>query len=505
MRKDVLLISLFLLLILLLISCSQPKYKTITVEDSSLRHLVPQHWRETTIGMKVVTLRPRRGRQLSLDHVKASEQLDQIKAQGFQAIEIYAPAEGLSAYGGLDTKNHYRIDPELGTMDDFRRLVRLTHSKGLAIIVFINIGYFSIEAPDWIEACKSRDSKQAKWFSWSDRPDADPPAPEDTQFYVTNKAPGDSQRMEDFKTWGWQYSELAGRYYWSRWRAKDKDGNYVGLPQTNWASEEWPKEAERIVRFWMDTGIDGMMIDAPLFYTGLTWEKNNRHISDVIASYGNTYIQPEGGRFVGWITEGGYNSIQDYGMMLGVGTWEDRDWENSLITAIKTGDPRSIEKVLRNYHDIMVAARTVVYYGSHGLIRFEDLSKRHLERATVSAIGGIIAYGGRRGDPDAEETWILQTAYLHPALHPLSARRKLETNADDKYYAFLKTAVNKSERILVVLNFQATPQAVEVDLSGVDTAGLVELKYGELVERQSPFKVELPAYGYRFYQVLSAK
>lgn len=142
--------------------------------EASLRHLLPDRWWETVAGLKIVTLKQGRtyGHELSLDPEELSEQLDQIVAQGFQVIEVFAPAEGLYAYSGLDTTNHYRIDPELGTMDGFRRLVRIAHSKGLAVVIFPNIGYFSVEAPDWITACTDPESEQARWFSWADRPDA---------------------------------------------------------------------------------------------------------------------------------------------------------------------------------------------------------------------------------------------------------------------------------------------------------------------------------------------
>ncbi len=476
---------------------NQRKQTNIVDKSNSLRRLVPDRWWEKAAGMRSVTLRPRGRRQISLDPVKASQQLDQIKAQGFQAVEIVAPAEGLYAYGGLDTKNHYRIDPELGTMDDFRRLVRIAHSKGLAVSIFYNLGYLSVESPDWIEACKDKkagkDSEKVRWFLWADQADAPPPGPEDSIFAIDNIYPGDGP--EKAKTWGWQYSELAGCYYWARWQAKQEDGTYVGLPQTNWFSEEWAKEAERIVRFWMDTGLDGMSNDAPNFYTGLTWEKNNRHITEVIESYGNTYNQAEGGRYVVFITEGGYNCLHDYGLRL----WDNKWNKDSIINALETGEPRPIEESLRNYHDRIVAAGGILY---RGVRTNDDLSKRHLERATLAGIGNLI---GGSSDLDVEETWIMETKRLHPALHQLSSRRNLQTNADDKYYAFLKTAADRSERILVVLNFQPTVQSVEVDLSGVAAAGLVELKYGELIVHQNPFKVELPAYGYRSYQVLSAK
>jgi hypothetical protein len=45
----------------------------------------------------------------------------------------------------------------------------------------------------------------------------------------------------------------------------------------------------------MDAGLDGMIVDAVNWYVGHTWEQDRRHITNVIRSYGNVYLQPEGG------------------------------------------------------------------------------------------------------------------------------------------------------------------------------------------------------------------
>ncbi len=484
---------------------NQGKQTNIVDKSNSLRHLVPDRWWEKAAAIKIVTLKKnmRYAHEISIDPVKVSKQLDEIKAQGFQAIEIFAPADGLSAYNGLDTKNHYRIDPELGTMDDFRQVVRIAHKKNIAVIVFINIGYFSVEAPDWIEACKAKkagkETDKVKWFLWSNRADT-PPPPTQEDIYVTQ------EERDRTKTWGWQYSELAGCYFWARWRAKDKDGNNIPLPQNNWGSKEWRKEAEQIVRFWMDTGIDGMLIDAPLCYPFQTWEHNRRYIVDVISSYGNTLSQPEGGRDPAWMTESGYNCIQAYGLNYKKNTYQ---WENNdvITIAIETGNPRVIEENLQDYHDVMAEAGGVLY--AKPSRDFDgDLAKKHLHRAVLATIGDIFAYTKRAGNPDAEVTWILKKKYFHPALHPVATRRELATNNDDKYYAILKTANDGSERILAVFNFQSSSQTVKVDLSVVNTSGLVDLRNSELKKRENlfePVAIELPAYGYRFYQVLPAK
>lgn len=122
----------------------------------SLRHLVPPRWWETAAALKVTTLKPGRGNYgmvLSLAPDATAAQLDDPRARGIDAIDVFAPAAGQYAYAGLDTVDHDRIDLELGTMEDFRRLVRLAHLRGMAVVIFPNLGYFSVEAPDWLAAC----------------------------------------------------------------------------------------------------------------------------------------------------------------------------------------------------------------------------------------------------------------------------------------------------------------------------------------------------------------
>jgi hypothetical protein len=57
--------------------------------------------------------------------------------------------------------------------------------------------------------------------------------------------------------------------------------------------------------------------------------------------------------------------------------------------------------------------------------------------------------------------------------------------------------------MVVVLNYQATPQTVEVDLVGVALAGLLDVRDGSFIEHRK-VQVELPAYGYRFFQLVPA-
>jgi hypothetical protein len=185
-------------------------------------------------------------------------------------------------------------------------------------------------------------------------------------------------------------------------------------------------------------------------------------------------------------------------------------WEkNSQVVriSIENGDPGPIENALRAYHDRVVAAGGVMYVAAEAHARFEAPEKQRLAVAVVALSGNMVGASDRPGGflGDAEVQRLLALKRAHPALHNLSQRRKLPTAADDKHYAFLRTAADGSERILVVMNFQSTPQRVDVDLSGVATPGLVDLESKRESPRQISFKVELPAYGYRLFQVNPAR
>jgi hypothetical protein len=462
------------------------------------RTALPPRWWESVASITRTRLRSRGGQPgLPIkDQVKLSAMLDDMRAQGIASLEIFAPAHGGNSFGGLDTIDRYRIDPAFGDMNDFRRLVRMAHSKDMPIITFDNLGYCSADAPTWLKACDDvragKDSKEAHWFLWSD--DTNAPAPPHDSIYMIGGKPNAGN---------WYFSARAGRYYWSKWGGVDLAGNKVHLPQYNWGTREWQEEAEKIIRFWMGTGIDGMIIDAVNWYVNYDWEMGRRRIIDVINSYGNAYSQPEGGGGfhedpVTWITEGGWNSIQDYGL----GIWWEKDTD-VLQNALKTGDPRPIEKALRNYHDRVVAAGGVLYFGADSRGQSEDPEQRRLA-AAVRALSGIlvaVSYRGETNRQDPEIVRLLELKRVHPALYNVSTRRHIPTAADDKHYAFLRTAKDGSERILVVMNFQSTPQTVAVDMSGLATAGLVDLRENTTTPRQNPFKVELPAYGYRIYLV----
>ena len=233
----------------------------------------------------------------------ASKRLDELKDAGIDLVEVYAPAHGGNSFLGLDTIDRYEVDPRAGTMDDFKRLVDLAHRKGMWIISIDNFGYASVDAIDFLKACDDvrakRDSREARFFVWSESADAPPPGIRGDRYFMVRPTHlpggGPGGLYDSSKHEFWQWSERANRFYWTKWDGVDLAGRKVRLPQFNWGSPELVDEMEKVVRFWMDTGIDGIMIDAVNWYVGCDWGKNRRAMTDAIASYGDKYCQPEGG------------------------------------------------------------------------------------------------------------------------------------------------------------------------------------------------------------------
>jgi Maltogenic Amylase, C-terminal domain len=90
----------------------------------------------------------------------------------------------------------------------------------------------------------------------------------------------------------------------------------------------------------------------------------------------------------------------------------------------------------------------------------------------------------------------------HPALYQNSQRRRVPTNDDSKFYAFVRTSAGRSEQILVVFNFQPEPGTVEVDAGAINAAGFSELTTGEpAAATDGKLNVQLPARGYKLFVV----
>ena len=165
--------------------------------------------------------------------------LDYIADMGYNGIWLM-PIMPSPSYHKYDVKDYKDVDPQYGTMDDFRRLVDECHARGIRIIIDLPVNHTSTRHPWFLSAVESI---QKRTFS---SPYLD--------YYCFTETPS-----------GNKYVKISG----SSWHYEEQfaGGN---MPDLNLDSAALKAEIRDIVTFWLcDVGVDGFRLDAVTsFYAG---------------------------------------------------------------------------------------------------------------------------------------------------------------------------------------------------------------------------------------------
>jgi glycosidase len=95
---------------------------------------------------------------------------------------------------------------------------------------------------------------------------------------------------------------------------------------------------------------------------------------------------------------------------------------------------------------------------------------------------------------------LLDARRRYPALCAGAGRVQIHTQDDSRFYAYLR--YQSDENLLVLLNFQAEPQTIDVTLPGDPPQSLIDIFTDEVtaVQPSGKVSVDLPAFGYRVLQ-----
>ena len=467
----------------------------------------PYPWYVTGAAIHRVSLKPNtefwRFEHLSLDSAEADRQLRTWKAEGIDSIELFAPEEGGNSFDGLDTKDRYALGSKVGTITQFRRLISSIHARGMHVVTFQNLGYAATDDKQFKKAeqdvREGKQSRESRFFLWSDNSDAPPPANGNSYFFLRPIKPHYDATETEF----WQRSESSKRFYWTRWAGKDEHGAVNHLPQYNWISDAWPSEARHVIDFWMSTGLDGMIVDAVNWYVGYDWQKNARMLAEYRKFGKGKLLVPEGGGAfhtddpVGWIKDGTWPALYDYGLDI---WWEEQS--RPMRDSIQRGNPAVFEEALRNYHDRVVAAGGALI---QPVLDMHDEGKQRLEESLLATSGDMLCYCEPVNSiikPATTISDLLRLKTHHPALYQNSTRRRIATDQDQTVYATLRDAADESERILVVFNFSSEPIHAAIDTRAVSGAGYRDLESRGPSQPATPkLEVDLPGFGHKIFQV----
>jgi glycosidase len=152
---------------------------------------------------------------------------------GARCVWLMPVAESPS-YHGYDVSNYYKVEPDYGTNDDFKRFVSEAHRRGIRVLVDMVLNHASSEHPYFQQALRDTASPYRSWFRFS------PTQPD-------QKGP-----------WGqvvWHKSPVRDEYYYGIF--------WSGMPDLNYDTPAVREEAKKVARYWIEEmGVDGFRLDA---------------------------------------------------------------------------------------------------------------------------------------------------------------------------------------------------------------------------------------------------
>src|SRR4026209_1201696 len=173
------------------------------------------------------------------------EKLDYLQELGISAIWLLPFYPSPLKDDGYDIANYLDVNPNYGTLDDFRAFLDAAHERGLRVITELVINHTSDQNP---------------WFQKSRRA---PPGSAEREVYVWSDSREKYQDariiFKDFETSNWSWDPIAKSYYWHRF--------YSHQPDLNFDNPAVHEVVERVWDFWLKLGVDGLRLDAvPYLY-----------------------------------------------------------------------------------------------------------------------------------------------------------------------------------------------------------------------------------------------
>lgn len=165
------------------------------------------------------------------------EKLDYLQELGVDVIWLNPIYKSPNADNGYDISDYYDIMDEFGTMEDFDRLLNEAHKRGIKIVMDLVVNHTSDEHKWFLESRKSKDSPYRNFYFWRPGKNGGPP----------------NNWTSFFGGSAWEYDPQTGEYYLHLFATKQ--------PDLNWDNPQVRQEVYKMMKWWLDKGIDGFRMD----------------------------------------------------------------------------------------------------------------------------------------------------------------------------------------------------------------------------------------------------
>ena len=168
------------------------------------------------------------------------EKLDYIKSLGCDGIwfsPLY-PSPGVDC--GYDISDYYDIAEEFGGIETFKKVLDGAHERGMKVIMDLVVNHTSTEH-EWFKKSRQKIEPYTDYYIW--RPAKNGKLPNNWDSLFEGKA--------------WKYDDVRKEYYMHLFAIEQADLN-MDNPLVR-------EEVKKILRFWLDLGVDGFREDVITF------------------------------------------------------------------------------------------------------------------------------------------------------------------------------------------------------------------------------------------------
>lgn len=232
-------------IVCLLFSCKQSDSKQAGQQSSTPSVSKPANanwWKEAV----VYQIYPRSFKDSDGDGVGDIKgmisKLDYVKSLGVDMVWLNPMYASPNKDNGYDISDYQDIMKEAGTMADFDALLKGFHDRGIKIFMDMVVNHCSNEHAWFKAACTSRTSPYYNYFHWWPAEKGKPPY---------------RWSIFDDKGDAWEYNKATNSYYLHYF------SDYQ--PDLNWENPALRQEIYKMMRFWLDKGVDGFRLDAIAF------------------------------------------------------------------------------------------------------------------------------------------------------------------------------------------------------------------------------------------------
>ncbi|HWW47152.1 MAG TPA: maltose alpha-D-glucosyltransferase [Xanthobacteraceae bacterium] len=174
------------------------------------------------------------------DFVGLTEKLDYLQELGVTTLWLlpFYPSPGRD--DGYDIADYGAINPDFGTMKEFRRFIQEAKRRGLRVITELVINHTS-DQHDWFKRARRSPSGSSarNWYVWSD---------------TDQKYQGTRIIFTDTEKSNWTWDPVAGAFYWHRF--------FSHQPDLNFDNPRVVRAVTQVMKRWLDAGVDGFRLDA---------------------------------------------------------------------------------------------------------------------------------------------------------------------------------------------------------------------------------------------------